>query len=93
MDRSDHDKRFRQRFCFPQTSRNPTTSFIGIVLIVVALPSLYLGATMPGVIGYSLIALSVMALVAALGVGYNLLVKSKMTLIYTKKPLLNQVLK
>lgn len=63
----------------PKPSRHSTVSFIGIGigLIVVALPSLYLGATMPGVVGYSLIALSVMALVAALGIGYNLLVKNK----------------
>ena len=61
----------------PKPSRHSTLSFIGIGLIVVALPSLYLGATMPGVVGYSLIALSVMALVAALGTGYNLLVKNR----------------
>ncbi|MBC7004970.1 Hpt domain-containing protein [Photobacterium sp. BZF1] len=61
----------------PKPSRHPAASLIGIVLIVVALPSLYLGTTMPGVMGYSLIALSIMALVAALGIGYNQLVKSK----------------
>lgn len=61
----------------PKPSRHSAASLIGICLIVVALPSLYLGATMPGVIGYSLIAISVMALVAALGIGYNQLVKSK----------------
>ncbi|MGR5061681.1 Hpt domain-containing protein [Photobacterium sp. DNB22_13_2] len=58
-------------------SNRSTNSFVGIALIVAALPSLYLGSRMLGVIGYSLIVFSIMALVAALGIGYSLLLKPR----------------
>ena len=61
----------------PRPGRRPVASITGIALIIIALPGLYFGATLPGVVGYSLIAFAVMALIAALGVGYNLLVQSK----------------
>lgn len=61
----------------PLQSRNSKKSVVGTVLIIAALPSLYLGVTLAGVVGYSLVVFSVMALVAALGLGFNLLVKPR----------------
>ncbi|KHT64673.1 hypothetical protein RJ45_05380 [Photobacterium gaetbulicola] len=61
----------------PLRSHSSRKSVVGSVLIVAALPSLYFGVNLSGVVGYSLIVFSVMALVAALGLGFNLLVKPR----------------
>lgn len=58
-------------------SHSSTKSLIGIALIVAALPSLYLGISLSGVLGNALIVFSVMALVAALGIGSSFLLKPK----------------
>ncbi|MGR5141449.1 Hpt domain-containing protein [Photobacterium sp. DNB23_23_1] len=70
-------KTLGKRLSFPSQTRSSTKSLIGIVLIVAALPSLYMGTAQSGVLGYALIVFSIMALVAALGIGYSFMLEPK----------------
>ncbi|PSU32390.1 Hpt domain-containing protein [Photobacterium lutimaris] len=76
----------------PSQSCSSIKSLIGTVLIVVALPILYMGISQTGVLGNALVALSIMALVAALGIGYSFFLKPNREDRFAPKPELDCVL-